>query len=159
MSPEVETRSLAMEQPLYAGTEMAREAQGTLKKLGEALLGEAFVGNLLRYGVFASIAVCAIGAVLFLADYGFAGNVQPMIQYSARPAFPHSVAALGRGIAAFNPMALSALGLLLLVALRVFQVLLAAVTYVVRKNYKFAYISLFVFAVLMSSLFLGKAGG
>lgn len=164
MSPDADSRSLAVEQPFYTGRERVRKAQaqaqgGTLKKLGEALLSEAFVGNLLRYGVFASVAVCAIGAIMFFVDYGLGGNVQSIIQYSANPAFPHSIAALEHGVAVLDPLALSAAGLLLLVALRVMQVLLSAVTFGVRGNYKFVGISLFVFAVLVSSLFLGKAGG
>ena len=158
MSFEAETRAIAIDHVRYGIGEVCLPGAPDETKQQEGL-NEAFVGNLLRYGVFFSIAVSALGSLLYFIDHGLGGHIGSLIRYSAQPAFPHSLAALATGIGRFSPSAVIAVGLLLLVALRVFQVLLSGAIFAVRRNFKFMWISLFVFGVLMSSLFLGKAGG
>jgi len=160
MSMEGQAGAIAERQVQYGGAGMA--VRERLQEKGEPreLAGaEAFTGNVLRYGVFFSIGVCVLGSILYFLDHGLGGSVGPLIRYSPNPAFPHSLSALASGLSRFGPSSIIAVGLLLLVALRVFQVLLSGAIFAARRNFKFVFISLFVFVVLMSSLFLGKAGG
>ncbi|MDA8334180.1 MAG: DUF1634 domain-containing protein [Peptococcaceae bacterium] len=159
MALELESRAVALDQTAF-GAGYAHGSKGYAEtKPQEVSKEEAFVGNLLKYGVFFSVAISALGSLLYFVQHGLGGSLGAIIQYSANPAFPHSVGALAAGIGRFSSSAVIAVGLLLLVALRVFQVLLSGVVFAFKRNFKFTFISVFVFGILMSSLFLGRAGG
>ncbi len=131
------------------------------EQASSGIFSEIFIGTLLKYGVFFSIAIVALGAILYFVKDGVGGKAAKLVSYSAntQPYFPHTLSALQTAVTHLDPLGIVTLGFLLLVFLRIFQVLLAAVNYLLQRDYRLTLVSVFVFLVLMSSLILGKAGG
>lgn len=109
---------------------------------------ELFISYSLRFGVYLSAAVIAIGLILlfFSGSSGYPVDV-----------FPTSVAALWLGIVLFKASAIITLGLLLLIATPVFRVAASVLLFLVEKDHLYTIITLFVLAILLISFMIGKA--
>jgi uncharacterized membrane protein len=124
------------------------------------------LSKVLRYGVFLSAAVIAIGFLVFLVLYAPL-NASPYIQYYPN-AVPHgkfsvSLPNLGSGLRAFNSFSIIELGLLILLATPVARVLLSIVLFHLEGDRKYVYITLAVFLILLFSMvvtpFIPSFGG
>jgi uncharacterized membrane protein len=113
---------------------------------------EVAMGHLLRFGVLLSAAVTAIGGAVYLArhhneevNYKTFGEGTPEELRSPRQVV--ALAAEGHG------RALIQLGLLLLIATPVARVAFSALAFARQRDYLYVAMTLFVFIVLMFSLF------
>jgi uncharacterized membrane protein len=114
------------------------------------------LGNLLRFGVLLAATVTAIGGCIYLirhgetvANYKNFGDGVPAELRSPTKIIINSTEGSGR--------ALIQLGLLLLIATPVARVAFSALAFARQRDYLYVLMTLFVFAVLMFSLF--HAGG
>lgn len=114
---------------------------------------ELIISNVLRGGVLLSAAVIALGVILFYAHYLTAGSPA-----NAATTFPASLGEVGAGLAHGNPLAIIALGLLILLATPVFRVAVSIVAFVLERDRQYVVITLIVLAILLCSFFfLGPA--
>jgi uncharacterized membrane protein len=118
---------------------------------------ERFLGTLLRVGVFAAAAVVILGGVIYLARHG-----------SAAPAYrefheePSPLSSPG-GIVGWafdgHGQGIIQLGLLVLIATPVARVVFSALGFARERDWLYVAFTVFVFAVLLYSLFFEKAEG
>lgn len=110
---------------------------------------ELFISNVLRHGVLLCAFFLAMGLGL-----AFAKGV--VIDFSPRPVMtvPSEIFS---GLAVFNPEAWIATGLFLLVALPIVRVALTVGLFWIERDKVYLAITLLVLAVLLTSLFFGKA--
>ncbi|CAA7601499.1 Protein of unknown function DUF1634 [Acididesulfobacillus acetoxydans] len=109
---------------------------------------ELFISSSLRFGVYLSAIVMALGIVLLFAR-GVSGYPIDV--------FPTSIPLLWSGIVLFKPAAVITLGLVLLIATPVFRVAASVLLFLVEKDHLYTFITLFVLAVLVTSFLIGKA--
>jgi uncharacterized membrane protein len=109
---------------------------------------ELFISASLRYGVYVSATIVALGIVLLLVrgTSGYPAGV-----------FPTTIPSLVAGLIQFKTAAIISLGLLLLIATPVFRVAASVLLFLLEKDHLYTVITLFVLAVLISSFLLGKA--
>jgi uncharacterized membrane protein len=115
---------------------------------------EAMLGHLLRYGVLLAAMVTAIGGSIYLIAQGndrvsyksFGDGVAPELRSPSRVIV---------NAAGGNSRALMQLGLLLLIATPVARVAFSALAFARQRDYLYVGMTLFVFAVLLFSLFHG----
>lgn len=114
---------------------------------------ELVISRVLRGGVLLSAAVIALGVILFYVRYLAAGA-----PVNAAPAFPASLGQVAAGLAHGNPLAIIALGLLILLATPVFRVAVSIVAFALERDRQYVVITLIVLAILLGSFFfLGPA--
>jgi len=148
-----------------------KPAQGQKATLDKPL-HTPILSLILRGGVILSATIIAFGVVLFLltGQSGYATvsgtGASEVSQYLAfheagkgQIYFPTNPLEVWQGVISLKPFALIMLGLMLLIATPVLNVIVAATGFVKARNLAFTLISLFVLAVLILSFFLGKAGG
>lgn len=114
---------------------------------------EIIISNVLRGGVLLSAGIILVGVVAF---------------YWPRPAapgggqsagtFPHTLAAVGQGLAHGQPVAIIALGLLLLLATPVARVAVSIVAFALERDWLYVAITTVVLIILLVSFFLGRGG-
>lgn len=109
---------------------------------------ELFISSSLRFGVYLSATVMAIGLVLLFVR-GSSGY--PLDK------FPTSMGALWSGVSQFKSAAIITLGLVLLIATPVFRVAASVVLFLIEKDHLYTAITLMVLAVLLASFLLGKS--
>jgi len=122
----------------------------TNRKWGDLEI-EIVIGALLRTGVILAASVVLLGAIIYLAHYG----LDP-VNYSAfhgDPAFLRSLTGIVRGAVHLDGRAIIQFGLLLLIATPVARVAFSAVAFAIERDYLYVWITLFVLAVLLYSLF------
>lgn len=113
---------------------------------------ELIISNVLRGGVLLSATIIALGVILFYARAGASGHTPP-----DRP-FPSSLPAVGHGLAHGDPLAIIALGLLLLLATPVVRVAVSIVAFALEGDRRYVLITSLVLLILLASFVLGKAG-
>jgi uncharacterized membrane protein len=118
---------------------------------------EVMLGNLLRFGVLLSALVTAVGGGVYLvrngnemADYKKFGDGTPPELRDPRKVVGLVAQGSGRGLVQF--------GLLLLIATPVARVAFSALAFARQRDYLYVLMTLFVFAVLLFSLFHGGGG-
>ena len=120
---------------------------------------ELTIAYVLRYGVILCGAIMLAGIVMMLLQPG-GGSLLAVVR-SANPAAldlaPRSAEAFGRGLAALDPNAIIALGMVLLIALPIVRVGLTVIIFLLEKDWVYLGVTLFVFAVLIAGVVLGKA--
>lgn len=126
--------------------------------------GELALSALLRTGVVLSVAVTALGLVLLFATGGqthlMDGGTSRLIAYPPTASALHVESTLrdvAQGLAAGDPAALIALGLLMLIATPIMRVAASVVLYALEGDYRYVAITLFVLGVLVLGMWLGKA--
>ncbi|GCE26314.1 membrane protein [Dictyobacter alpinus] len=106
------------------------------------------IGWVLQIGVLVSAVIIVLGVGLyFLHPSGQAG-----IQ------IPHTLIQIFQGVLAFQPEAIIALGLIVLIATPVVRVAISILGFALEHDRTFALISLLVLLILLVSFFLGKGG-
>jgi uncharacterized membrane protein len=122
---------------------------------------EVAISMLLRIGVVVSVAVIVAGLIVSFGRhraYRVSSGVRDQILHG-HSQFPHTIGALISGLAAGQGQALVALGLLLLLLTPIARVAVSIVAFVYQRDRTYVFIAGFVLAVLVTSFFLGKAGG
>lgn len=114
---------------------------------------ELIISQVLRGGVLLSAAVILSGVILFYLRY-FALVGHP----ERTTAFPHTLAAVGQGLVAGDPLAIIALGLLLLLATPVVRVAVSIVAFGLERDWGYVVITSIVLLILLASFLLGKGG-
>lgn len=118
------------------------------------LIGQAelIISNVLRGGVLVSAGVIVLGVILFYARA--AGSAHGLID---RP-YPRSLSSVGTGLVHGDPLAVVALGLLILLATPVIRVAVSIVAFALEHDRLYMLITLLVLFILLVSFFLGKGG-
>jgi len=125
---------------------------------------ELMISYALRAGVLLSAAVILAGILKFALtqDTGYARvlphHLQDILtfhQQSGPGFFPTSLQAIITGAAAGKPYAIIGLGMLLLILTPIVRVALSVFFFLFQRDWLYVGITLFVFAVLMLSLFSG----
>lgn len=109
---------------------------------------ELLISNILRIGVIVSAVVILIGVVDYYAQYlGKATN------FSASD-FPRTLGQVGAGLGQGNPLAIIALGLLLLLATPVLRVAVSILAFAAERDRDYVIITLIVLAILLGSILI-----
>ena len=124
------------------------------------LRAELLIASVLRGGVLACLFVIGSGLALRLigdtsSSPAIAALLKGLAPLDTRP--PASLALLVAGALHFEADAVIALGLVMLIALPVIRVALTTLIFFFEKDWPFFWITLFVLAVLVTSVVLGKA--
>ncbi|OJV50917.1 MAG: hypothetical protein BGO31_10620 [Bacteroidetes bacterium 43-16] len=113
---------------------------------------ETLVGNTLRYGVWISFALSAIGLVwlLFLhPESAFAPEALPLVPEK------FSFGAMIKGLSAFNPAQIAMLGSLVLLLTPLLRVVFALFGYWKTGNKLYTFITLTVLVIIWISVLIG----
>ena len=122
---------------------------------------ELLISTLLRVGVTLSLSIVVIGTVVSFVHHPEYRTSTDELKRLTEPgaAFPHSLAAMARGIVSGSGESLVLLGLILLIATPIVRVAVSLLIFMHQRDRAFVYITCLVLALLMLSFFLGKAGG
>lgn len=113
---------------------------------------ELIISNVLRGGVLSSAAIILLGVIIFYARAALSGHTL------ADKPFPSSLPAVAHGLARGDPLAIIALGLLLLLATPVVRVAVSIVAFALEGDRRYVIITTLVLLILLASFFIGKAG-
>jgi uncharacterized membrane protein len=110
---------------------------------------EIIISKSLKIGVILSAAVIFIGFIMFLVTgrSGYPGST-----------FPTNLMLIFKGAAALKPYAIILTGLFILILTPVFRVGISVIVFLKEKDYIYVKITAVVFAILIVSFLLGKAG-
>jgi uncharacterized membrane protein len=114
---------------------------------------EIAISYVLRGGVLLSATIVLVGVVAFYVRFGSAAS-----RLQVDRVFPHSVAGALSGAAHGNPLAIVALGLLILLVTPVLRVAVSIVAFALEHDWRYVGITALVLAILLVSFALGKAG-
>jgi len=113
---------------------------------------ELLIGQALRGGVLLSAGVIVVGVVLyFVRAFATPHGV-------VDPPNPRSLTAVFSGLMRGDPVAVVSLGLLLLVATPVVNVLVSMVSFALQRDRRYVIIASLVLLILLISFALGKGG-
>jgi len=117
---------------------------------------QLLIGSLLRWGVLLSMAVVAIGGVIYLYRHGH--DISDYSVFKAQPIFTRNVMAIVDGVVTLKGRAIIQLGILLLIATPIMRVLFSAIGFFREKDYLYVGITVLVLAIIMVSMFGGFGG-
>lgn len=113
---------------------------------------ELIISYVLRGGVLLAAAIIALGVVLFYARYLAAGGRGGPVSY------PDTIGGVFAGLGHFDPVAVIAFGLLVLLLTPVLRVLVSVITFAMERDWAYTGITLLVFVILLVSFLLGRGG-
>ncbi len=116
---------------------------------------QSLVGNLLRAGVYISMAIVILGGIIFLFDHG-----SEKIDYAVfdiNKVSLKTVAAIFEEVITFKGVAIVQFGLLMLIFTPIARVIMAVVSFFIEKDYLYVLIGLIVLSIIMISLSGGFA--
>ncbi|WP_251546689.1 DUF1634 domain-containing protein [Limosilactobacillus caecicola] len=110
---------------------------------------EKVIAVIMQIGVIISAIVIVCGLVMFFVSgqSGYAGN-----------SFPHSFAAIGRGLVSFKPYAVIMTGLFLLILTPALRVLVSIYAFAVMKDHLYVWITTIVMIILVIAMVIGMYG-
>jgi uncharacterized membrane protein len=114
----------------------------------------SIIGWILRGGVILSSTIILLGFLLLLARSG--GESGPGLSIGT---FPHTLGQVWSGLLMFQPKAIIASGLLLLIAIPAATVITSVVAFAIERDRRFVVIACVVLAILITSMLIGKGGG
>lgn len=122
---------------------------------------ELVISYLLRIGVVVSLVVVVGGLVLSFVHHPVYVSSRPELHRltSRDTPFPHTFSGLVGGLRELDGRAITALGLLLLIATPVLRVAVSIPLFVYQRDRTFAIVTAVVLTVLICSFVLGRAGG
>jgi uncharacterized membrane protein len=111
----------------------------------------AVIGWILQGGVILSSAIILLGVIMIpLRGGGLSGQI---IQV-----FPHTLDQVWAGLLVFQPQAIIALGLVLLIATPVIRVAASVIAFALEHDRRYVIITFAVLVILIASFVLGKGG-
>ena len=122
---------------------------------------ERAISNILRGGVILSLFLIACGTALSFthhSEYMHAHSDTARL-LNSKAEFPHTLKETLDGVRSERGQAVVVVGLLVLIATPVIRVGVSIIAFVVEKDAIFVMLTTLVFALLLLSFFLGKAGG
>jgi uncharacterized membrane protein len=122
----------------------ATDAQGRLRQ------AELVISNVLRWGVILSATIIALGVVWFYLDGGGASQ--------ALATYPRSLGGIVQQLGRGEPLALVALGLLLLLLTPIARVAISILVFALERDWLYTVITIVVLLILLVSLALGRGG-
>jgi uncharacterized membrane protein len=135
----------AADAPPHGGT---RERRPALYQRAELV-----VSDVLRGGVILSAAIMVVGLAGFYARYARGG-----LTVGLATAPPHSLSGVLSGLSHGDPVAIIALGLLVLLATPVVRVVISVAVFASARDRLFTLITLVVLAILLVSFVAGRGG-
>jgi uncharacterized membrane protein len=121
---------------------------------------EAWISITLRAGVLVSLALIICGTLVTFTHHPqyLASEADLTRLTTPGAAFPHTLADLAAGLAAFHGQAIVVAGLIVLIATPVLRVAISVLVFLADRDYAFVLITTTVFLILIASFLLGKAG-
>lgn len=118
------------------------------KKSEEIEKAEIMISKSLRVGVILSAIIIVIGLLLFIktGNSGYQGSY-----------FPTRLGEIFKGIIGIKPYAIILAGLYILILTPVVRVAVSIIVFLKEKDYLYTKITLFVLAILIFSLCMGKS--
>jgi len=116
---------------------------------------EQLIGRLLQFGVLLAATVALIGGVLLLAQHG--GDRPSYAVFHGQPELLTTVPSIVRGAFALNSLAITQLGLLLLIATPIVRVAFTLVAFALQRDRTYVVITMVVLGLLVYGLAYGKA--
>ncbi len=135
------------EMPAFA-RHVGGDARGHLVRQAELA-----ISYVLRWGVVLSAVIIGVGVVAFYVRYSSAAERTIHDQ-----TYPHTLAAVGSGLAHGDPLAIITLGLLVLLATPVLRVLVSIVAFALEHDWLYVGITTVVFIILLVSFVLSRGG-
>ena len=117
---------------------------------------QQLIGNLLRYGVWISLAVAFLGGIVYLSSHGTETVNYATFIENDRSIF-QVVSQVFEGIATFQGESLIFLGIILLFLTPVLRVILSLFSFLLEKDYLYVGITLVVILIIGVSVWLGFA--
>lgn len=111
---------------------------------------ELAISHVLRGGVVISAAIILLGVVWFYLQMAITGH--------ATLTYPHTVVEVAQQLAQGDPLALVALGLLILLLTPILRVAISIVIFALERDWLYTVITLIVLLILLVSLLLGRGG-
>ncbi len=127
----------------------AADASDSDRQLRQA---ELIISYVLRGGVLLSAGVILLGVILFYIHY--TANPQSIDMQ----AYPHSLDAVVQGVTHGDPLAVIALGLLILLATPTLRVIISIGTFALERDWLYTAITALVLLILLVSFLLGSGG-
>jgi len=116
---------------------------------------QALVGNLLRVGVYLSMAIVVLGGVIYLTEHG--GEKIDYAVFDFNKVSLKTVEGIFSEVLSFKGAAVVQFGLLMLIFTPIARVLMAVISFLIEKDYLYVAIGLLVLAIIMASLSGGFA--
>ncbi|MGV3547342.1 MAG: DUF1634 domain-containing protein [Pedobacter sp.] len=116
---------------------------------------QSLVGNLLRAGVYISMAIVVLGGIIYLSEHG--GEKIDYSEFSFNKVSLKTVESIFANVLTFRGAAVVQFGLLMLIFTPIARVLMAVVTFFLEKDYLYVLIGIIVLAIIMVSLSGGFA--
>ena len=114
------------------------------------------IGWILRGGVVVSMAIVAIGGILFIYRHGH--SIPDYSTFKGTPGFISSPKGVFEGVLHLKGQAIIQFGIALLIATPVLRVIFAAIGFVLEKDYLYTLISLIVLLIITVSMISGHIG-
>ena len=111
---------------------------------------ELVISHVLRGGVIVSAAVILLGVLWFYLQMAFTGH--------AALGYPHTFGGIIRRLFHGEPLALVALGLLILLLTPILRVAISIVVFALERDWRYTVITILVLVILLISLVLGRGG-
>ncbi len=116
---------------------------------------QSLVGNLLRAGVYISMAIVILGGIIYLFDHS--GEKINYATFDFNKVSLKTVEAIFSEVLTFKGAAVVQFGLLMLIFTPIARVLMAVISFFLEKDYLYVLIGLIVLAIIMISLSGGFA--
>lgn len=116
---------------------------------------QSLVGNLLRAGVYISMAIVIIGGIIYLFDHS--SETVDYKVFDIKRVSLKTVTSIFSEVLTFKGVAIVQFGLLMLIFTPIARVLMAVVSFFIEKDYLYVAIGLLVLAIIMASLSGGFA--
>lgn len=116
---------------------------------------QSLVGNLLRAGVYISMAIVVLGGIIYLSEHG--GEKIDYSEFSFNKVSLKTVESIFANVLTFRGAAVVQFGLLMLIFTPIARVLMAVVTFFLENDYLYVLIGIIVLAIIMVSLSGGFA--
>jgi uncharacterized membrane protein len=111
---------------------------------------DQIIGQLLRVGLILSVAVVAVGAILYLIHYG--GGRADYASFRGEPADLRSITGIVHGAMRMCSRYIIQLGLILLIASPVMRVAFSVFAFAAQRDWIYFAVTLLVLVILLSSL-------
>lgn len=129
--------------------------------IGAGVTAEIAISYLLRIGVVVSVALIVIGTVISFLHHPDYLHASGALHTLATPgaSFPHTPRSVLDGLTTSRGQAIVMVGLGVLIATPIMRVGISIAAFVRERDWTFTAITAVVFALLVLSLLLGRAGG